>query len=60
MEALCGGEARIFHARIVCRDIKFGVPLEISVTSDKIDAVREWVKKHYDAEQVFLSYECEG
>ena len=60
MEVSCGGEARIFHARIVCKDVKFGVPLEISVAPDKIDAVRAWVKNYYEAEQVFLSYECEG
>lgn len=57
MEALCGGEVYVFHARIVCSDIKFGVRLSIRTTICELERVKECLRQFYYAENVYLSYE---
>lgn len=48
----------VYHARVVCSDVRFGVCLAIWANAETIDSVRESVRRFYDAETVYLSYEC--
>lgn len=47
----------VYHARVVCQDMRFGVRLSIMAKVAALDSVREVLKKYYGAEKIFLSYE---
>lgn len=57
MEVLRGGDVYVYHARVVCQDMRFGVRLSIMAKVAALDSVREVLKKYYGAEKIFLSYE---
>lgn len=57
MEASSGGNIYVFHARVVCSDIAFGQRLSLTVRREQLESVREFLKEHYGAERILLSYE---
>lgn len=58
MEALSGGNiVHVYHARVVCSDMRYGVHLAIAVTKGKLQQLRNYLKDEYNAEAIYLSYE---
>lgn len=57
MEASAGGNIYVFHARVICSDITFGQKLALTVRRDQLESAREFLKEHYGAERILLSYE---
>lgn len=57
MEDSSGGNIYVFHARVVCSDITFGQKLALTVRREQLESVREFLKEHYGAERILLSYE---
>ena len=60
MEASAGGNIYVFHARVICSDITFGQKLALTVRREQLESVREFLKEHYGAERILLSYEEVG
>lgn len=58
MEASCGGRVHVFHARITGSNLPpFGVKLSICVKRCDIERARCLIKRYYQAEEVYLSFE---
>ena len=60
MEALCGGEVYIFHARVIWKDMRMGVKLALNIADVELERTREFIRNWYGCEKVFLSYENRG
>ena len=60
MEASSGGNIYVFHARVICSDITFGQKLALTVRREQLESVRQFLKEHYSAERILLSYEEVG
>lgn len=58
MEALCGGEIYIHHARVVDNNIRtYGVKICLRSTRDKLEEIREWLREYYNADRILLAYD---
>ena len=58
MAASSGGNIYVYHARVFFRDMRvLCTKLAITARKEALEAVRNIIKSHYDADKVLLSYE---